>query len=98
MRDFAWPSVKLLEPATGAPGLGGVLGELTAGVLASRFAGCAMAVPVIIAAAAAIARYVRILLFLSRCKRFPTFLMVKCSGNLKGGRRAFEVAAYCRGR
>ena len=39
MCDFAWPSVKLLAPATGAPGLGGLLGELTAGVLASRFAG-----------------------------------------------------------
>ena len=36
--------------------MGGVLGVLTAGVLASRLAGCAMAVPVIIAATAAIAR------------------------------------------
>src|SRR4029078_6214350 len=47
IRDFAWPSVKLFAPATGAPGLGGLFGELTAGVLASRFAGgradCAIA-------------------------------------------------------
>jgi hypothetical protein len=40
--DFACPSVKLVAPETGAPGLGGLLGVLTAGVLASRFAGCAM--------------------------------------------------------
>src|SRR4029078_9183370 len=39
IRDFAWPSVKLFAPATGALGFGGLLGELTAGVLASRFAG-----------------------------------------------------------
>jgi hypothetical protein len=56
MRDFAWPSVKLFDPATGAPGLGGVLGLLTAGVLASRLAGWAIALLVNIAAAAAITR------------------------------------------
>src|SRR3954453_7885772 len=39
MRDFAWPSVKLLAPATGAPGLGGLFGEFTAGVFAFGFAG-----------------------------------------------------------
>jgi hypothetical protein len=55
MRDFACPSVKLVAPETGAPGLGGLLGVFTAGVFASRFAGCAMAALVIIAAAAAIA-------------------------------------------
>ena len=39
IRDLAWPSVKLFAPATGAPGIGGLFGELTAGVFASRFAG-----------------------------------------------------------
>src|SRR6185437_14753211 len=39
IRDLAWPSVKLFAPATGAAGLGGVFGVLTAGVLASLFAG-----------------------------------------------------------
>ena len=39
MRDLAWPSVKLFAPATGAPGFGGLFGELTAGVFASRLAG-----------------------------------------------------------
>lgn len=39
IRDFACPSVKLLAPATGAPGLGGLFGVFTAGVFASRFAG-----------------------------------------------------------
>jgi hypothetical protein len=39
IRDLAWPSVKLFAPATGAVGLGGVFGVLTAGVLASWFAG-----------------------------------------------------------
>src|SRR3984957_6684776 len=38
IRDLAWPSVKLFAPATGAVGLGGVFGVLTAGVLASLFA------------------------------------------------------------
>jgi hypothetical protein len=56
MRDFACPSVKLFDPATGAPGLGAVLGVLTAGVVASRFAGWATALLVNIAAAAAITR------------------------------------------
>jgi hypothetical protein len=31
--------VKLLAPATGAPGLGGLFGVFTAGVFALRFAG-----------------------------------------------------------
>jgi hypothetical protein len=39
IRDLAWPSVKLFAPATGAPGFGGLFGELTAGVFASRLAG-----------------------------------------------------------
>src|SRR5947209_13615958 len=38
MRDLAWPSVKLLAPAAGAPGLL-ALGFATAGVLASGLAG-----------------------------------------------------------
>src|SRR5688572_10596299 len=42
-RDLAWPSVKLLAPATGAAGFGGLLGAFTAGVLASRAAGCCWA-------------------------------------------------------
>src|SRR6476646_10776317 len=71
MRDFAWPSVKLLEPATGAPGLGGVLGVLTAGVLASRLAGCAMAVLVIIAALRPSPDKCAFYLFLCRCRRSP---------------------------
>jgi hypothetical protein len=36
---LSWPSVKLFAPATGAPGFGGLFGELTAGVFASRLAG-----------------------------------------------------------
>src|SRR4029078_663643 len=39
IRDLACPSVKLFAPAPGATGLGGLFGEFTAGVLASRFAG-----------------------------------------------------------
>ena len=46
IRDLAWPSVKLFAPATGAAGLGGVFGVLTAGVLASWFVGF-MLVPAI---------------------------------------------------
>jgi hypothetical protein len=37
--DLAWPSVKLFAPATGAPGFGGLFGQLTAGVFASRLGG-----------------------------------------------------------
>jgi hypothetical protein len=54
MRDFAWPSVKLLAPAAGAPGLLALELE-TAGVLALGFAGgvvvCAEAPPAIAAPA-----------------------------------------------
>jgi hypothetical protein len=45
--------VKLFAPAAGAPGLGGLCGVFTAGVLASRFAGCAIATVDIAAAAGA---------------------------------------------
>ena len=39
IRDFAWDSVKLLAPATGAPGGGGLFGALTADVLPFWLAG-----------------------------------------------------------
>jgi hypothetical protein len=60
---LACPSVKLFAPATGAPGLRGLFGVFTAGVLASRFAGCAIATVDIPAATRAIARMRRMLLF-----------------------------------
>jgi hypothetical protein len=52
-----------LAPATGAPGLGGLFGAFTAGVLASRLAGCATASVDAIAAADAIAKKIRMFSF-----------------------------------
>src|SRR5438309_4187645 len=65
MRDLACPSVKLFAPATGAPGLGGAFGVFTAGVLASRLAGCATAAVEMVAAMTASGRMSRMFCFSS---------------------------------
>jgi hypothetical protein len=63
IRDFAWPSVKLLAPATERPGWAGCQ-VVTAGVFASRFAGglgCWAMAGIAMAKMAAVKRSLRII-------------------------------------